>query len=57
MALGVKPVYTVLNWKDGATYGYVAAAIAISLVFYGAGSLIYACVKKDKLHEMIAQHP
>ena len=53
MTLGVKPIYPVLSWKDGPTYGYVIAAIAISLVFYGAGTLLYTCVKKKKLDEMI----
>ena len=50
MTLGVEPVYSIITWVDGASYGYAAGAIAISLIFYGLGILFYKCCKEKKLN-------
>ena len=51
-----KPVYPILKWTDGFSYGLTVGAFAIALVCFGIGILFYQAVcKKRKLMAMIEE--
>ena len=51
-----KPVYPILKWTDGFSYGLVIGAFVLALITFGVGILFYQVVcKKRKLMAMIEE--
>ena len=48
-SVGVEPVYGVLDWVSGVSYGLLIGAYAILLVAFSLGILFYKCIKEKKL--------
>lgn len=52
--LAVEPIYGILTWTDGFSYGLVIGAAAMTLVLFGIGIFTYHCLcKKKRLFYMI----
>ena len=51
-SVGVQPVYGMVDWIEGTSYGIVIGAYAIQLAGFGLGMLVFKCLKEKKLREM-----
>lgn len=45
-SLEVEPVYSVLDWQTGLSGGLIAGAIAVTLLMFGFGRLVFSCIKR-----------
>ena len=48
-SLGVEPVYGILDWVTGISYGLLIGAYVLLLIGFGFGILFYKCLKEKKL--------
>lgn len=51
-SVGVQPVYGMVDWVTGESYGLIIAVYAILLFSFGLGILVFKCLKEKKLLSM-----
>ena len=54
-SLGVQPVYGMVDWVTGESYGLIIAVYALLLLSFGIGILFFKCLKEKKLKEMFEE--
>ena len=51
-SLTVYPIYGILDWKTGLSYGVVLASYALYFLGGGFGLLVFKCLKEKRLKRM-----
>ena len=53
--LAVRPIYTIIDWKSGKSYGYAIGAAVAVLIVHCIGQLIWYKCKKPRYLEQTSQ--